>query len=136
MSYPKEAIEKLAQLVDRSTSAYNWLVENNYRELTVLAEGLGGREGALQWLLDHKHGMLAAFFAAMYDDNGEAFQYLLKNKGTIWAATVNAQRGDKGAKAWLMKNNLQHYAILAEKIAEKFKREGPSDAELLYKPFG
>ncbi len=136
MNYSKEVIEKVSEMLGNSTNAFNWLIENNYRELTVLVDGLGGSPQAAKWLRDNKHGVIAAFLAAMYDDDGEAFQYLMKNKAFVWAATVNAQRGDKGARAWLKKNNLDHYNMLAEKIAQKFKSEGPSDMEMLHKPFG
>lgn len=136
MNYSKEVIEKVTEMLGNSTNAFNWLMENNYRELTILVDGLGGSAHAPKWLRENNHGIIAAFLAAIYEDDNEAFQYLMKNKAVVWAATVNAQQGDKGAKAWLKKNNLDHFNMLAEMISRKFKSEGPSDVERIYKPFG
>lgn len=135
MNYSREAIEKMADMTAYSTAAFNWLIEHNMRELTVVVDGLGGKDEPLRWLLDNKHGILAAFLNAMWDDEG-AFQYLMKNKAIVWAATVNAAKGDKGAMAWLKKNNFDHFFRLAEEIRKKWKREARSEGEIIHKPFG
>jgi dihydrofolate reductase len=133
INYPKEAIEKMGELADNSSAAFNWLIENNYRELAVVMDGLGGKDESLKWLLDNKHAILAAFLNAIWGDE-TAFQYLLKNK-PIWAATLNASLGDKGAMQWLKKNKLDQFVKLAEKLHAKFKRESRSETEIMHKPF-
>ena len=78
---------------------------------------------AFEYLLVHKHFVLAAFVNAIWEDK-KAFQLLMASKAFVWAAMANYINGDDNAAMFLKKNKLEHYAELAHKIQAKIRREG------------
>jgi hypothetical protein len=133
-TYNGQAIQKMAALFRPfNTSAYNWLIERNHRELVEAAEFLkSGKEPSFRWLVDNKHFEIAAFINAVKGDK-KAFQWLMQNKSLFWAATANAINKDREAMSWLRQHNFIVYAELAEAIIE-FEKQDNSDFSGYYKP--
>ncbi|MBA3706176.1 MAG: hypothetical protein H0W84_09840 [Bacteroidetes bacterium] len=123
MLYAKETIEKAAAWIEGDTRAKQWLQQNNFEELVQLRDAVGRHAKAFEYLLVHKHVVLAAFVNAVWDDKN-AFQLLMDKKEFFWAAMANYINGDDNAAVFLQKNNLKHYADLAHKIQAKIRREG------------
>ena len=123
MNYPKEAIEKATEWVDGSPSAKLWLEEHNFPELVYLRDAASRHAKAFEYLLVHKHIILATFVNAIWDDK-KAFKLLMDGKQYHWAAMANYINGDDNAATFLKKNNLAHYAQLAHVIQAKIRREG------------
>lgn len=131
--YSGDAIRKMTEMFGpRSTAAYNWLMERNYRELAEAVEFLQkGTERSFRWLVDNKHFEIAAFINAVRGDK-KAFRWLMQNNLVFWAATANAVNKDKEAMAWLMANKLIAYAELAQAILDYDKLDN-SDFSGYYK---
>ncbi len=123
MNYPKEAIEKTTAWVNDDPRAKLWLQQNNFEELIQLKEAASRHSKPFEYLLVHKHLILAAFVNAIWDDK-KAFQLLMEKKEFVWAAMANYINGDDNAAAFLKKNKLEHYAQLAHVIQAKIRREG------------
>lgn len=123
MNYPKEAIEKLTAWVEEDPRAKQWLIDNNYPELVYLKDAASRYAKAFEYLLVHKHIILATFVNAIWDDK-KAFKLLMDGKQYHWAAMANYINGDDNAAVFLKKNNLEHYAQLAHVIQAKIRREG------------
>ncbi|MBL0328779.1 MAG: hypothetical protein IPP64_05015 [Bacteroidetes bacterium] len=123
MNYSKEAIEKATAWVEGSSAAKLWLEEHNFPELIQLKDAASRHAKAFEYLLVHKHIVLATFVNAIWDDK-KAFQLLMDSKQYHWAAMANYINGDDNAAAFLKKNNLAHYAQLAHVIQAKIRREG------------
>ncbi|MCC6691070.1 MAG: hypothetical protein IT235_06010 [Bacteroidia bacterium] len=124
MNYPKEAIENLTKYIDTNdTLAFNFLIQHNYKELTLLKEGVSRDLKCLEWLLVNKHFILAAFINAVWED-AKAFDLLLQKKAFHWAAAANIINGDENAILFLKKANLEHYINMALKMQSKIRREG------------
>jgi len=123
MLYPKEVIEKTRAWMEGDNHAKAWLQDHNYEELVHLKKAVSGYPKALEYLLVHKHFVLAAFANAIWEDK-KAFKILMDKKEFHWAAMANYINGDDNAAAFLTKNNLKHYAELAQKIQEKIRKEG------------
>ena len=105
MHYPKEAIEKATAWVDGSPSAKLWLEKNNFPELVYLRDAASRHAKAFEYLLVHKHIILATFVNAIWDDK-KAFKLLMDGKQYHWAAMANYINGDDNAAAFLKKNNI------------------------------
>lgn len=123
MLYSKEVIEKTSAWIDGDTRAKQWLQQNNYEELVQLKDAASRYPKAFEYLLVHKHVVLAAFVNAIWDDK-KAFQLLMDKREFHWAAMANYINGDDNAAAFLKRNKLEHYALLAHKIQGKIRREG------------
>jgi hypothetical protein len=132
-NYKGDAIRKMtAMFKPFNTSAYNWLIEKNYRELAEAAEFLmSGKEASFKWLVDNKFYDIAAFINAVKGDK-KAFQWLMQNNIIFWAATANAVNKDKKAMAWLEQHNFIVYKELAEAIID-FEKHDNSDFSGYYK---
>jgi len=123
MLYSKEVIEKTSAWIEGDTYAKQWLQQNNFEELVQLRDAVSRYPKAFEYLLVHKHMVLAAFVNAVWDDK-KAFQLLMEKKEFLWAAMANYINGDDKAAEFLQKNKLKHYAELAHKIQAKIRREG------------
>ena len=123
MIYPQEAIEKLTDTIQSDfPAALNWLIDNDYKELTMISDAACGADKPLEWLIRNKYIELAAFVNAVREDS-QAFNLLFKLKAFHWAATANVVNGDKKAAAWLRGNKLEHYVKLAVVLKEKIIRD-------------
>ena len=132
-TYPFEPIRKMAEcLATGHTSSFNWLVENGYKELVVLASLLRGKKEEVRWLMENKYVELAAFGNSVLGDKA-AFEWLMKNKIVIWALTSHASTGDEKATAILRAQKLDAYLILAQTI-QKMNDDGQmGDLEAAHK---
>ena len=123
MNYSKEAIEKTAAWVEGNPSAKLWLQQNNHEELVQLKDAASRHAKPFEYLLVHKHLVLAAFVNAIWDDK-VAFKLLMDQRAFQWAAMANYINGDDNAALFLKKNKLDHYLQLAVVIQAKIRREG------------
>jgi hypothetical protein len=123
MLYPKEVIEKTSAWIEGDIKAKLWLQQHNLEELVQLRDAVSRYPKAFEYLLVHKHIILAAFVNAIWDDK-KAFKLLMDKKEFLWAAMANYINGDDKAAAFLNKNKLEHYTELAHKIQAKIRREG------------
>ena len=123
MIYSKEVIEKASAWIEGDIGAKLWLQQNNFEELVQLKNAASRYPKAFEYLLVHKHIILAAFVNAIWEDK-KAFKLLLDKKEFLWAAMANYINGDDNAAIFLNKNNLKHYSELAHKIQAKIRKEG------------
>jgi hypothetical protein len=123
MLYQKEVIEKTNAWIDDDIKAKIWLQQNNFEELVQLKNAVSRYAKSFEYLLVHKHFILAAFVNAIWDDK-KAFKLLIEKKEFVWAAMANYINGDDDAANFLNKNNLKYYAELAHKIQAKIRKEG------------
>jgi hypothetical protein len=129
MVYPKEAIEKTSAWIEGDKHAKAWLQANNYEELVQLKDAVSRYSKAMEYLLVNKHFVLATFVNSIWDDK-KAFRLLMDKKEFLWAAMSNYINGDDNAQAFLVKNNLRHYADLAHKLLTKIRKEGDESTGL------
>lgn len=129
MPYTKEAIEKTKAWIEGDTNAKQWLQKNNFEELVQLKDAVSRHSKAFEYLLIHKHIVLAAFVNAIWEDQ-KAFQLLMDQKAFHWAAMANYINGDTNAALFLKKNSMGHYAQLAHAIQTKIRKEGDEGTNL------
>lgn len=122
MNYPKEAILILCDWIDDDPAARDWLQKNNYEELVQLKDAVRRFAKSFEYLLAHKHTILAAFVNAVWEDKN-AFQLLMDKKAFHWAAMANYINGDDKAALFLKNNNMEHYAKLAHTIMMKIQED-------------
>ena len=123
MTYPQEAIEKLTETIQTDSPAtLNWLINNGYKELTMITEAACGDDKSLEWLIRNKHIIIAAFINAVREDS-KAFDLLFKLKAFVWAAAANVVNGDKKAAVWLRDNKLEYFVKFAVILKEKIRRD-------------
>lgn len=122
-SYPKEAIEKFTQHVYTDTTAFNWLILNNFKELIATLDAIRDDKNAFQYLIKSKHYHLAAFVNAVWDDD-EAFDFLIKVNQPDWAACARIIDGDEKAEEVLLKLNKKHFVDLAYAIQSRIREDG------------
>lgn len=123
MLYPKEVIDHTIDWIEEDVYAKNWLQQHGFEELVQLKDAVSRHSKAFEYLLVHKHIILAAFVNAVWEDKS-AFQLLMEKKAFHWAAMANLINGDEKAALFLKNNKLDHYTTLALKIQEKIRREG------------
>ena len=130
MLHPSKAIEELTKYIkDENTSSFNWLIENNFKELTQLKPAIFGEVQAMQWLVLNTFPDLAAFVNAIWEDK-KAFDLLFKRKAFHWAACANIINGDPAAISFLMQHNLGAYAKLAQEIQFQLRKRGDEGTNL------
>lgn len=132
--YKREVIDKLAEWVEGNASAKLWLQNNNFEELVQLKDAVSRYPKAFEYLLIHKHTVLAAFVNAVWDDK-KAFELLMNKKEFIWAAMANFINGDENAAVFLRKNNLGYYIHLAAVFQTKLRKEGDAGTSIFSGPF-
>ena len=123
MLYPKEVIQHVSAWIEGSTAAKTWLQEHHFEELVQLKDAVSRHSKPFEYLLVHKHIILAAFVNAVWEDQ-KAFKLLMDQRAFHWAAMANYINGDDKAALFLKNNKLEHYADLAHKIQAKIRREG------------
>lgn len=126
MEYPDIAIKALINCINDDETAYDWLVKSEWKELAALADYFcSGNTQALTYLLKNKttYGTLVNFLAALQKED-KAFELLMSSKEKQWAAVVAAAHGDEDAYQWLIDNNFETYAGLAEILIQKSSSGG------------
>jgi hypothetical protein len=134
LTYPKEIIEAASGWIEGDVNAKEFLIANNKEELVQMRDAVSRWPKPFEYLLIHKHVILAAFVNAIWEDK-KAFKLLMDKKEFIWAAMANIINGDDGAVAFLHKNKLKHYADLAFKIQAKIQKEGNEGTSIFSGPF-
>ena len=113
---PKEIIH-LSEAIHRNEVSYQWLLQNNCRELAALSDYLVyGNYHAKRWLRRNKYEMIRIFIKAWEDDTSSSFDFLMKNNLKEWAATINASNDNEKANQWLIGSNYRHFSLLAKAI--------------------
>jgi hypothetical protein len=100
--YSSEAMLVLTSAIARDEEAFEWLMQNDYKELAALVEVLlYQKQSPLNWLTENHFNHVASFVGALNKD-AEAIDYLLLNHGKQWAATADLVNGNREAQDWLM----------------------------------
>lgn len=129
MLYSKEVIDITSEWIQGDSRAGQWLHEHHFEELVMLKDAVSRHAKAMQYLLVNKHISLAAFVNAIWEDPA-AFKLLMTKGNYHWAAMANYINGDDKAAIFLNKNHLKHYAILAQRILEKIRKEGDEGSNI------
>jgi hypothetical protein len=127
MFYPPEVIDITCDWMEGKEDAKVWLQKHNFEELVQLKDAVSRWPKAFEYLLVHKHIILAAFVNAIWEDKA-AFKLLMDKKAVHWAAMANYINGDDNAAVFLKKNKLEHYAKLAHLIQAKIRKEGDANS--------
>ncbi len=122
-TYSPETIVKFTAYVYNDTTAFNWLVLNNYKELLAVLDAIRDDKNAFRFLITHKHYHLAAFVNAVWEDD-KAFEFLFKTKQADWAACAKIIDGDNKAEEILLKLNKKHFIDLAYAIQSRIREDG------------
>jgi hypothetical protein len=120
MSYPDIAIQALINSLMNDEEAYTWLVNSEWKELAALDDALyaNDNEAAINFLIGNKEKFATVVnFLGALKKQEKAFDYLMKND-KVWAAVVNAVHRSGDAYDWLVKNNYDLYAKLAEVLID------------------
>jgi hypothetical protein len=123
MLYPKDVIVTLNSWIEGSNQAKQWLEDHGYPELVQLKDAASRHSKPFEYLLVHKHIILAAFVNAIWEDP-KAFKLLMEQRAFHWAAMANYINGDDKAGNFLKQSNLEHYLQLAHSIQQKIRKEG------------
>jgi hypothetical protein len=126
MTYEKDAILHLSELIKGNDESRLWLIKNNFPELVLLHYSINKRDDALKELMKKNYVEVTAF-AQSIRGNARAFNWLAENKKFILAATVQVIYKKREAGIWLKKNKLDHYLILAETIRKRLDEEESGD---------
>ncbi|MGZ3932566.1 MAG: hypothetical protein ACXVP0_14895 [Bacteroidia bacterium] len=121
--YSAYAIEMFTKHVFNDSEAFNWLVENNYRELIATLDAIRDDKNAFKFLIESKQFELAAFVNAIWDDQ-KAFRFLIDRKAFDWAACANVINGDDKAEEALKRAGKEQYAYLAKAILGRIHEDG------------
>ncbi|HET6991458.1 MAG TPA: hypothetical protein VFJ43_09050 [Bacteroidia bacterium] len=113
--YSQEAILALAAAIGRDDDAFNWLMENDNKELAALADVLLYRKSAaLEWLKNNQFSIIVSFIGALGDEE-DAINYLMLNHAKQWAATADLVNGNEEAQDWLAQF-FPHFGKLADSL--------------------
>lgn len=121
--YSTFAIEQFTRHVLNDTAAFNWLVNNGYRELVATLDAIRDDKKAFKYLIESKHFVLAAFVNTIWDDE-KAFKFLIDSKAFDWAACANIINGDDKAEEALRTHGKVHYVQLAKAIQGRIHEDG------------
>ncbi len=132
--YKKEVIDITCKWFEDSNNAKLWLQNNNHEELVQLKNALIRYDKGLEFLLLHKHVVLAAFVNAALGDK-KAFKILMDKKEFVWAAVANLILGDDKAAMFLQKSNMIHYIHLATVILAKIRKVEDEGTSIFGGPF-
>jgi hypothetical protein len=115
--YSPEAILALAIAIGRDEDAFNWLMENDNKELAALTDVLlYEKNEALDWLKNNHFNLITSFVGALEEDK-DAIDYLLLNHGKQWAAVADLVNGNDGAQEWLAQY-FPHFIKLADSLID------------------
>lgn len=124
--YSDTAIKALISAIDGDQEANQWLMENDFKELSALKDVLNeNNDSALHFLLSNKRifPTIVNFIGALQQDD-KARDELMITDDKVWAATASAVNGDEGATNWLLGNNFNIYADLANLLAKNSNGPG------------
>lgn len=121
--YTSFAIEQFGKHIFGDVEAFNWLVNNNHRELIAVLDAIRDDKKAFKFLIDNKYFELAAFVNSIWDDT-KAFKFLIDQKAFDWAACSNIINGDEKAELALKAVGKAHYASLAHAILGRIHEDG------------
>ena len=121
--YSAYAIEQFCAHIQNDVAAFNWLVDNNYRELIAVIDAIRDDKKAFKFLIDSKQFVLAAFVNAIWDDQ-KAFKFLIDAKAFDWAACANMINGDDKAEEALRAAGKVHFVALGKSILGKIHHDG------------
>ena len=65
--YSTFAIEQFGKHIHGDVEAFNWLINNDYRELIAVIDAIRDDKKAFKFLIDGKHMVLAAFVNTIFD---------------------------------------------------------------------
>jgi hypothetical protein len=119
MDYPVIAIKALINALDDDKQAYQWLTESKWKELAAFHDAMYASENekAIVFLIQNqeKFFTIVHFFGAIHEQE-KAFQLLMDNRDSAWAATASVINGSRDARLWLRRNNFDLYIELADVI--------------------
>ena len=121
--YSTFAIEQFGKHIHGDVEAFNWLANNNYRELLATLDAIRDDKNAFKFLIEGKHFELAAFVNAIWDDS-KAFKFLIDRKAFDWAACANFINGDDKAAEALKRAGKPHFVALAHSILGRIHEDG------------
>jgi hypothetical protein len=121
--YSTFAIEQFGRHIHGDVEAFNWLINNDYRELIAVIDAIRDDKKAFNFLIDGKHMELAAFVNTIWDDF-KAFKFLINSKAYDWAACANVVNGDEKAEAALKAAGKGHFVALAKAILGRIHEDG------------
>lgn len=121
--YSNYAIDQFTRYVLHDTAGFNWLMDNNYRELMITLDAIRDDKKAFKYLMANKHYILAAFVNAIWEDQ-KAFKLLMDAKAFEWAACANIINGDDKAEEFLKKTGKESYVLLAHAIQSRIHEDG------------
>ncbi|MCC6181714.1 MAG: hypothetical protein IT237_07770 [Bacteroidia bacterium] len=121
--YSAYTIEQFGRYILGDVQAFNWLVENEYRELLATLDAIRDDKNAFKFLIENKYFELAAFVNAIWDDE-KAFRFLIDRKAFDWAATANFINGDDKAKEALNRAGTAHFVAVGHAILGRIQEDG------------
>lgn len=125
-SYPIEVYENLVLCArNNDDAAQQWLVDNDYREMSEFWDAFEGVEKSFKWLMENGYSHLAATVDAMAGDD-KAKVFLITSGNRELAAFADACEGKAQAVNWLIQFHHKGLILLAREIAirEKKKNKG------------
>jgi hypothetical protein len=121
--YSTFVIEQFGKHIHGDIQSFNWLIDNNYRELVATLDAIRDDKNAFKFLIEGKHFELAAFANAIWDDS-KAFRFLIDQKAFDWAACANFINGDDKAEQALRANGKSHFVALGHAILGRIHEDG------------
>lgn len=121
--YSTFVLEQFGKHIHGDIQSFNWLIDNNYRELVATLDAIRDDKNAFKYLIEGKHFELAAFVNAIWDDS-KAFKFLIDRKAFDWAACANFINGDDKAEAALIRAGKPHFVAIAHAILGRIHEDG------------
>ena len=124
--YSSEVLKKLTAAIRGDKDSQQWLVDNNYRELSEFWDAYEDMENSFQWLKNNGYVHFAATVDAM-GGNEKAKVWLMQNGYRMLAALSDASEGNKTAVMWMLKLNHKDWLNVAKAIYDynnKKKKKG------------
>ncbi len=114
--YTAEEIIMLSKALYKQEEAYEWLKENDCKELAAFTDVLvHDNKSALTFLHKFNFEIITEFLGAL-DDHPSSYKYLMENDSKEWAAVISMLNNSSDALAWLTKNDLKHFTILSNAL--------------------
>ena len=116
--YTAEEIIMLSKALYKKEEAYEWLKENDCKELAALTDVLlHDNKSALTFLRQFNFEIITEFLGAL-DDHPSSYKYLMESDSKEWAAVISMLNNSSDALAWLTKNELNHFAIFSKTLSD------------------
>ncbi len=114
--YTAEEIIMLSKAMYKQKEAYEWLKENDCKELAAFTDVLHhNNKSALTFLHQYNFEIITEFLGAL-NDNPSSYKYLMENDAKEWAAVISVLNDNSKASAWLTKNELKHFLVLSNAL--------------------